>query len=57
MSETSLAELVAEHQRLEQSLQALAARRTLTPSEQQEMARLKKQKLLTKDRIARLSGA
>lgn len=57
MSETSLAELVAEHQRLEQSLQALSARRTLTPSEQQEVARLKKQKLLTKDRIARLSGA
>ena len=27
----------------------------LTPAEQAEMSRLKKQKLLTKDRIARLS--
>ncbi|MBK7536683.1 MAG: YdcH family protein [Myxococcales bacterium] len=52
----SLTDLMEEHQRLEQSLQALAARRTLTPSEQQEVARLKKQKLLTKDRIARLSA-
>jgi hypothetical protein len=52
----ALAELVEEHRRLEQSLEQLAARRTLTPSEQLEVARLKKQKLLTKDRIARLSG-
>ncbi|TMQ19146.1 MAG: DUF465 domain-containing protein [Deltaproteobacteria bacterium] len=33
----------------------LERRRALTPAEQVEMVRLKKQKLLTKDRIARLS--
>jgi uncharacterized protein YdcH (DUF465 family) len=52
----SLADLVEQHRVLDHSLEQLAARRTLTPSEQREVARLKKQKLLTKDRIARLSG-
>jgi uncharacterized protein YdcH (DUF465 family) len=52
----SLADLVEQHRVLEHSLEQLAARRTLTPNEQREVARLKKQKLLTKDRIARLSG-
>ena len=52
----SLAELMEQHRALEHSLQALTERRTLTPSEQREVARLKKQKLLTKDRIARLSS-
>ena len=50
-----LAELTAEHRRLDELLQQLERRRALTPSERDEIARLKKQKLLTKDRIARLS--
>ncbi len=53
--EALLAELTAEHRRLDEQLQQLERRRALTPSEQAEVARLKKQKLLTKDRIARLS--
>jgi uncharacterized protein YdcH (DUF465 family) len=50
-----LAELTAEHRRLDEQLQQLERRRALTPSERDEIARLKKQKLLTKDRITRLS--
>jgi uncharacterized protein YdcH (DUF465 family) len=50
-----LAELTEEHRRLDEALQMLERRRALTPAEQAEMSRLKKQKLLTKDRIARLS--
>jgi uncharacterized protein YdcH (DUF465 family) len=50
-----LAELTAEHRRLDELLQQLERRRALTPAERDEIARLKKQKLLTKDRIARLS--
>jgi uncharacterized protein YdcH (DUF465 family) len=53
--EDLLAELTAEHRRLDAELQQLERRRALTPSERAEIARLKKQKLLTKDRIARLS--
>jgi uncharacterized protein YdcH (DUF465 family) len=53
--EVLLAELTAEHRRLDEQLHQLERRRALTPSEQVEIARLKKQKLLTKDRIARLS--
>lgn len=53
--EALLAELTAEHRRLDEQLQILERRRTPTPAEQLEMSRLKKQKLLTKDRIARLS--
>ena len=49
-----LAELTAEHRRLDQQVQQLEKRRALTPAERTEIARLKKQKLLTKDRIARL---
>jgi uncharacterized protein YdcH (DUF465 family) len=55
-TQESLDTLLEEHRRLESSLEQLAARRTLTPAEQREMALLKKQKLLTKDRIARLAG-
>lgn len=51
-----LEELTAEHRRLDEALQALERRRALTPAEQVEMSRLKKQKLLTKDKIARLSS-
>lgn len=53
--QTLLAELTAEHRRLDEQVQLLERRRALTPAEQAEMSRLKKQKLLTKDRIARLS--
>lgn len=58
MSDTNqalLAELTAEHRRLDAALQALERRRTLTPAEQAQVSQLKKQKLLTKERIARLS--
>jgi uncharacterized protein YdcH (DUF465 family) len=50
-----LAELTAEHRRLDEQVRQLEKRRALTPMERDEMARLKKQKLLTKDRIARLA--
>jgi len=53
--ESLLAELTAEHRRLDEQVQMLERRRSLTPTEQAEVSRLKKQKLLTKDRIARLS--
>lgn len=53
--ETLLAELTAEHRRLDQEVQVLERRRTLTAAERADLSRLKKQKLLTKDRIARLS--
>jgi uncharacterized protein YdcH (DUF465 family) len=53
--ESLLAELTAEHRRLDEQLQQLERRRALTPAEREEIARLKKQKLLTKDRIARLA--
>ena len=50
-----LEELTQEHRRLDEQVRLLEKRRALTPAEQAEMSRLKKQKLLTKDRIARLS--
>lgn len=53
--ETLIAELTAEHRRLDEQLKDLERRRALTPAEQVEMSRLKKQKLLTKDRLARLA--
>jgi uncharacterized protein YdcH (DUF465 family) len=53
--DTLLAELTAEHRQLDEQLQMLERRRALTPGEQAEIARLKKQKLLTKDKIARLA--
>ncbi len=53
--EALLAELTAEHRRLDALVQTLEKRRSLTSTEQVEISRLKKQKLLTKDRIARLS--
>jgi len=52
--ESLLAQLTAEHRRLDQEVQVLEKRRALTPAEQADLSRLKKQKLLTKDRIARL---
>jgi len=53
--ESQLAELTAEHRRLDALLQQLERRRALTPTDRLEISKLKKQKLLTKDRIARLS--
>jgi uncharacterized protein YdcH (DUF465 family) len=51
----TLEQLTAEHRRLDEQLKHLERRRVLSPAEQVEITRLKKQKLLTKDRIARLS--
>ena len=53
--QAALEQLTAEHRRLDEQLKLLERRRALTPAEQIEMIRLKKQKLWTKDRIARLS--
>ena len=53
--QATLEQLTQEHRRLDEQLKMLERRRALLPSEQVEIARLKKQKLLTKDRIARLS--
>ena len=53
--EDLLARLTAEHRRLDEQLQQLEKRRALTPTEREEISRLKKQKLLTKDRIALLA--
>ena len=52
-----LEELTAEHRRLDDELRQLQRRLSLTPAEQVEVSRLKKQKLLMKDRIARLGVA
>lgn len=48
--------LLAEHRRLDRRLQELDAQRSLTTAEQVEYGVLKKQKLLAKDRIARLQA-
>jgi uncharacterized protein YdcH (DUF465 family) len=53
--ETLLAELTAEHRRLDELLQQLERQRALSPNDRAEISKLKKQKLLTKDRISRLS--
>ena len=53
--EALIAELTAEHRRLDEQVRQLEKRRALTPAERAEMSRLKKQKLLTKDRLTRLS--
>jgi len=53
--ESLLAELTAEHRRLDELLHQLERRRALTPTDRAEISRLKKQKLLTKDRITRLA--
>lgn len=49
-----LSNLLDEHRRLDLRLQAMDAQLSLTAAERLEYTRLKKQKLLTKDRIARL---
>jgi uncharacterized protein YdcH (DUF465 family) len=47
-------ELTAEHRRLDLMVRELERRVVLSPAEQLEISRLKKQKLLTKDKLARL---
>lgn len=51
-----LAELVNEHRRIDDRIKHLERQRSLTSAEQAEVATLKKEKLRTKDRIARLSS-
>ena len=51
-----LEELTQEHRRLDELVRELERRVALTPAEQVEISRLKKRKLLTKDRIARLTS-
>ena len=51
---TLLLQLTEEHKRLDDELKQLEKRRSLSPSEQTQVSLLKKQKLLTKDKIARL---
>jgi hypothetical protein len=48
-------ELTREHRRLDELVRELERRVSLSPAEQVEYSRLKKRKLLTKDRLARLS--
>lgn len=55
-NERLLAELVTEHRRIDDRVRHLERQRSLTSAEQAELMTLKKQKLLTKDRIARLSS-
>jgi len=55
-NEHLLAELVNEHRRIDDRIKHLERQRSLTSVEQAEVATLKKQKLRTKDRIARLSS-
>lgn len=54
---TALEALRVEHQMLEQRLAELDRHVALTAAEQIERAELKKRKLATKDRIARLTRA
>jgi hypothetical protein len=49
-------ELTTEHRRLDELIRELERRVALTPAEQIEYSRLKKRKLLTKDRLARLTA-
>ena len=53
--EEQIAKLTTEHRRLDERLVQLARQISMTSAEQIEYARLKKQKLLIKDRLARLS--
>lgn len=53
--EEQIERLTTEHRRMDERLQQLARQISMTSAEQVEYARLKKQKLLIKDRLARLS--
>lgn len=52
-----VAALTEEHRRLDERLRTLETQRFLTSAEQVEVARLKKEKLRAKDRIALLQVA
>ncbi len=52
--QTLIEELTTEHRRLDELIRELERRVALSPAEQIEYSRLKKRKLLTKDRLARL---
>lgn len=52
-AQATLEQLTAEHRRLDEQVKLLERQRVLSPAEQAEVARLKKQKLWTKDQIAR----
>jgi uncharacterized protein YdcH (DUF465 family) len=52
--QTLLEELTREHRRLDDLVRELERKVALSPAEQVEYSRLKKRKLWTKDRIARL---
>jgi hypothetical protein len=52
--ESLLDDLTREHRRLDAQVRELEKRISLSPAEQLELSRLKKQKLLTKDKIVRL---
>jgi len=54
--QTLLAELTEQHRMLDEQVKSLEKRRALTPAEQVQVSQLKKQKLATKDRIARLAA-
>lgn len=50
-------ELIRQHRELDDRLQEMARRRSLTPEEQHEAAVMKKRKLALKDRIAALTAS
>ncbi len=54
--EERLAVLRVEHKALDQSLREIEKHLSLTPQEQQEVARIKKQKLHKKDEISRIES-
>jgi len=54
--EERLQVLRVEHKALDQSLREIEKHLSLTPQEQQEVARIKKQKLHKKDEISRIEG-
>lgn len=56
MDASTLDTLVDEHRRLDARLRQLEGQRSMTSAEQVEYGTLKKQKLLAKDRIARLQA-
>lgn len=56
-SGTDLDELIRQHRELDDRLQEMARRRSLTPEEQHEAAVMKKRKLALKDRIAALTAS
>lgn len=52
----SMDDLIREHRMLDEKVTELSERSYLTPEDDMELARLKKEKLRVKDRIAELSS-